>query len=198
MSVSRRPTLSEIASVLGSLSENVSRDSGASLDPILSSAILRASTELRRHIPGLVPAADPAAARRFATASRASLSSGNSRRALAAAVTGLAHAPHDPELHYLVGSACFELGAVKAALSEIGLALWVNPGYEHARRDLEALTAFWHTERDRPRRQAKAPRAKTKKTRKTKTKPAEERPLPFEFLDDDVTGDDSVEGDRAA
>lgn len=191
VSRSRRPSLVEIAAVLGHLSDNVSRDSGANLDPILSAALLRAVTELRRHIPGITPPPDPATARWFATGARVALSNGEPRHALASAIAGLAHAPHDPELHYLAGSACFELGAVKAALAEISLALWVHPGFESARRDLEALSAYWQSERGR--RTTVGPRK-----RAAKHPPAEDLPLSFEFPEENETPDDAADGDRAA
>jgi hypothetical protein len=193
VSRSRRPSLVEIAAVLGHLSDNVARDTGANLDPILSAALLRAATELRRHIPGFVPPPDPAAARWFAATARAALASGEGRRALASAIAGLARAPHDPELHYLAGSACFELGAVKAALAEIGLALWVHPGFESARRDFEALSAYWESERGRARRSPVQSRR-----RATKNGAPDDTPLSFEFIEEDETRDDAAEGDRAA
>jgi hypothetical protein len=196
VSVSRRPSLAEIAAVLGQLSEHVVADSGVSLDPVLAAAIVRASLELRRHIPGLAPAPDPVAARQFAATARAALASDDGRPALAAAIAGLSRAPHDPELHYLVGSACFELGAVKPALTEIGLALWIHPGYDVARRDLEALSAFWQSQRGRGRRSATPPAAQRKRAKKPR--PARgSKSLPFEFPPD-TKGEDSSGEDLAA
>jgi hypothetical protein len=104
--------------------------------------IQRTLVELRRFIPGLDPAPDPAAAEHLAAAAAASLLQGCPRIALGRALRGLTFAPHHAELHYLAASACFELAAASEALALLAHAAWINPGHERARRELEALAAF--------------------------------------------------------
>ncbi len=142
MSESSRPSLDEIAVVLAHLSDRVAFERAPSLDPFVRLSIARAVTELKRHIPGLHVPPDADAAAALATASAEALRRGKLRPALARALRGLSFAPHHPELHYLAGSACLQLGAAEAALRLLQHALWIHPGYLPARRDLESLAAF--------------------------------------------------------
>jgi len=139
---SSRPSLDEIAVVLAHLSDRVSLERGATLDPFVRLSIARAVTELRRHIPGLYVPPDVEAAAALATAAADSLRRGRHRSALSRALRGLSFSPHHPELHYLAGTACLHLGAVEASLRLLQHALWIHPGYEPARQDLESLAAF--------------------------------------------------------
>ena len=142
MPESSRPSLDEIAVVLAHLSDRVSMDRGTTLDPFVRLSVARAVTELRRHIPGLYVPPDAEAAAALATASADALRRGKHRSALSRALRGLSFSPHHPELHYLAGTACLQLGAVEAALRLMQHALWIHPGYAPARQDLETLAAF--------------------------------------------------------
>jgi hypothetical protein len=146
--------MAEIAVVLSHLAQRVAADPGPGpgLDPIIAPSLERAVIELQRHIPGLEEAPDAEAARAFALSAADALTQGRDQEALARALRGLACAPQDPSLHYLAGSACFELGAVETALRLIAHALWVNPGHVEARRDLDALDAFRDPSKGRDRR----------------------------------------------
>jgi hypothetical protein len=142
MSEHSRPTIHDIAVVFAHLADRVAGDRGPSLDPLVSASITRAVFELKRHIPGLDPAPDLDAAKALATASVEAMRRGRGRLALARALRGLSFAPHHPELHYLAGSACFELGAVQEGIRLLDHAVWVHPGYEPARRDLDAMSGY--------------------------------------------------------
>lgn len=137
-----RPSLADIAVVLAHISNRVLTENGPRLDPFIGTSLRRAADELKHHIPGLDVPSDAAAARFLAKSAAASLEHGRHREALGRALRGLSHAPQDPRLHYVAGSACFELGESEAALACIAHAVWVHPGYTDAWRDLEALTAF--------------------------------------------------------
>jgi hypothetical protein len=96
----------------------------------------------KRHIPGLYTPPDVGAAAALASASADALRRGKLRAGLARALRGLSFAPHHPELHYLAASATLQLGAAEEAVRLLQHALWIHPGFEPARRDLEALSAF--------------------------------------------------------
>ena len=142
MSGSSRPSLDEIAIVFAHLADRVAAERTRALDPIIRMSIARATAELKRHIPGLYAPADAGAAAALASASADALRRGRLRAARARALRGLSFSPHHPELHYLAGSACLQLGAAEEAVRLFQHALWIQPGYLPARQDLEALAAF--------------------------------------------------------
>jgi tetratricopeptide (TPR) repeat protein len=136
-----RPTLDEITVVFAHLADRVAAERSRSIDPVVRLSITRAVTELKRHIPGLYTPPDAGAAAALASASADAARRGRQRAALARALRGLSFAPHNPELHYLAGSACLQLGASEEAMRLLYHALWIHPGYIPARQDLEALAA---------------------------------------------------------
>lgn len=142
MSESSRPSLDEIAVVFAHLADRVATERARTLDPIVRLSLGRAIAELRRHIPGLYTPPDVGAASALASASADALRRGKLRAGLARALRGLSFSPHHPELHYLAASGCLQLGAAEEAVRLLQHALWIHPGYEPARRDLEALSAF--------------------------------------------------------
>ena len=142
VSESSRPSLDEIAVVFAHLADRVAAERARTLDPIVRLSMGRALIELKRHIPGLYTPPDVGAALALASASADALRRGKLRAGLARALRGLSFAPHHPELHYLAASACLQLGAAEEAVRLLQHALWIHPGYEPARRDLEALSAF--------------------------------------------------------
>jgi len=144
MSESSRPQLRDIAVVLSHLGDRARDDAGPGVDPIIASSLRRALEELERFIPGLEPPPDPAAAGFMVDSARGALRRGRNRDALARALRGLSFAPHHPDLHYLAGLACLELGAIDPAIALLLHTLWIHPGHPEARADLEALDAFAH------------------------------------------------------
>ena len=142
MSESSRPSLDEIAVVFAHLADRVATERARTLDPIVRLSLGRAVTELKRHIPGLYTPPDVGAASALASASADALRRGKLRAGLARALRGLSFSPHHPELHYLAASGCLQLGAAEEAVRLLQHALWIHPGYQPARRDLEALSAF--------------------------------------------------------
>lgn len=142
MAESSHPSLDEIAVVFAHLADRVAAERARTLDPMVRLSIARAIHELKRHIPGLDPPADAGAAAALASASADALRRGRLRAGLSRALRGLSFSPHHPELHYLAGSACLQLGAVEEAVRLLQHALWIHPGYLPARQDLEALAAF--------------------------------------------------------
>ena len=142
MPESSRPSLDEIAVVFAHLADRVAAERARTLDPIVRLSMGRALIELKRHIPGLYTPPDVGAAAALASASADALRRGKLRAGLARALRGLSFAPHHPELHYLAASASLQLGAAEEAVRLLQHALWIHPGYEPARRDLEALSAF--------------------------------------------------------
>jgi Flp pilus assembly protein TadD len=142
VSESSHPTLDEIAVVFAHLADRVAAERARSLDPVVRLSIARAVTELRRHIPGLYAPPDAGAAAALGTASADALRRGRLRAALARALRGLSFSPHNPELHYLAASACLQFGATEEAVRLLQHSLWIHPGYQPARQDLESLAAF--------------------------------------------------------
>lgn len=142
MRESSRISLHDIAVVLSHLADRVAADRAPGLDPIVTASLRRAIEELRRHIPGLVEPLDPETARGHRIAGDAALRDGRHREALAHALAGLAYSPHDPNLHYLAASSCFELGAPRDAIELLQHVLWIHPGHPQARLDLESLAAY--------------------------------------------------------
>ena len=142
MSATPAPSLEEIRSILADMARCVAADEDPTLDPVIRAGIRRAVDELERFIPGLDPAPDAEGARHMVSASGNALLAGRPRTALARALRGLSYAPHHPELHYLAASSCFELAAPSEAVSLLAHTLWINPGHEKARRELETLSVF--------------------------------------------------------
>ena len=137
-----RPSLDEIAVVFAHLADRVAAERARTLDPIVRLSMGRALNELKRHVPGLYTPPDVGAAAALASASADALRRGKLRAGLARALRGLSFSPHHPELHYLAATACLQLGAAEESVRLLQHALWIHPGYEPARRDLEALSAF--------------------------------------------------------
>jgi len=135
------PTLDELQAVLASLAHRVLTDSSSRLDAEIRDEILCVVDELERFIPGLDPPADLDSAEQLGSASAVALMHGRPRVALARALRGLSHAPHHAELHYLASSACFELAAITEAVRFLAHALWVNPGHQKARCEMDLLSA---------------------------------------------------------
>lgn len=135
------PTLDEIQSALADLAREVLADSAPTLDLDVRDEILRVLDELERFIPGLDPPLDLGAAQQLSSAAAAALVHGRPRIALARSLRGLSYAPHHAELHYLASSACFELAAITEAVRLLAHTLWVNPGHEKARREMDLLSA---------------------------------------------------------
>ena len=133
------PTIDEIQSVLADLARQVLSDSTATLELEVRDEILRVLDELERFIPGLDPSPDPNAAQQLSSAASAALVHGRPRIALARALRGLSCAPHHAELFYIASSACFELAAITEAVRLLAHTLWVNPGHERARREMDLL-----------------------------------------------------------
>ena len=142
MSTTPGPTLDEIRRILIDLARQVVATEDSTLDPVIRAGIRRAVDELERFIPGLDTPPDPEGARHMVSATGNALLAGRARIALSRALRGLSYAPHHPELHYLAASACFELASAGEAVSLLAHTLWINPGHEKARRELEALSAF--------------------------------------------------------
>jgi len=178
---SSRPSIDEIAVVFAHLADRVAAERGRTLDPMVRLSITRAINELKRHIPGLEPPADAGAAAALSSASADALRRGRLRAGLSRALRGLSFSLHHPELHYLAGSACLQLGAAEEAVRLLHHALWIHPGYLPARQDLEALAAF-HEDA------AAVPDADTGEATASR----------FELLDEDRQGqlwrDDDLEG----
>ncbi|TMQ70565.1 MAG: hypothetical protein E6K80_08130 [Candidatus Eisenbacteria bacterium] len=142
MSATPSPTIEEIRSILADMARCVTADEDPTLDPVIRAGIRRAVDELERFIPGLDPAPDPEGARHMVSAAGNALLAGRPRVALARALRGLSYAPHHPELHYLAASSCFELAAASEAVSLLAHTLWIHPGHEKARLELETLSVF--------------------------------------------------------
>jgi hypothetical protein len=150
MSATPGPTIDEIRSILADMARCVAADQDPTLDPVIRAGIRRAVDELERFIPGLDPTPDAEGARHMVSAAGNALLAGHPRTALARALRGLSYAPHHPELHYLAASSCFELAAASEAVSLLAHTLWIHPGHEKARRELETLSVFGSGEEPNP------------------------------------------------
>ena len=133
------PSIEELTMLYAHLADRVSADPDAPVDPTVAATVDQAIGMLRRYIPGLDAPPDAQAARILAASASAALSHGRPGDALARALRGLSFAPQHPELHRLVGSACLELGAARAGVASLIHALWIHPGYEDAREELDTL-----------------------------------------------------------
>jgi len=136
------PSLEELALLYAHLADRVATDPDAPIDPTVAASVDQAVGALRRYIPGLEPPPDAQAARILAASATAALAHGRPGDALARALRGLSFAPQHPELHRLTGSACLELGAARAGVASLVHALWIHPGYEAAREELDTLDFF--------------------------------------------------------
>jgi hypothetical protein len=143
------PSLEELALLYAHLADRVASDPDATIDPTVAASVDQAVGALRRYIPGLDPAPDAQAARILAASATAALAQGRPGDALARALRGLSFAPLHPELHRLTGSACLEMGAARAGVASLMQALWIHPGYEAARDELNALDFFSAGEEER-------------------------------------------------
>lgn len=136
------PTLQEVLQSLAYAADRVLAEKTPRLDPFCEATIRRALAELELRIPGLEEPPNADAAASFLTAGREALERGEEREALAYALRGMSCSPHDPHLSFLAATSCIELGSVETALRLLYHTLWIHPGHQAARRDLEALTAF--------------------------------------------------------
>ena len=143
MSENWQPTLTEIALVFSRLADRVAEHEQIIIDPYVEQALRESVFHLEQHIPGWDPPFDADAARAMTKAAGDSLERGHEREALSRALRGLSFSPHDPALFYVAASSCFESGAVELALRLLCHVLWIHPGHEAARADLDALTAFF-------------------------------------------------------
>jgi hypothetical protein len=142
MSSTPEPTIDEIRSILADMARCIASDEEPTLDPVVRAGIRRAVDELERFIPGLDPVPDAEGARHMVSAAGNALLAGRPRIALARSLRGLSYSPHHPELHYLAASACFELAAASEAISLLAHTLWINPGHEKARSELDTLSTL--------------------------------------------------------
>jgi hypothetical protein len=136
------PSLEELALLYAHLADRVAADPDAPIDPTVAASVDQAVGSLRQYIPGLEPPPDAQAARILAASASAALAHGRPGDALARALRGLSFAPQHPELHRLTGSACLEMGAARAGVASLVHALWVHPGYDAAREELDTLDLF--------------------------------------------------------
>jgi hypothetical protein len=192
------PSLEEISVVLAHLADRVHGDSGPGLDPLVGLSIERLVSELELHIPGLQAPPDADAARALAKAAGEAVAVGRPRIALARALRGLSFAPHHPQLHYLAATACLELGAVQEAVQLLSHTVWIHPGFEPARRDLETLSAYGEAPRGDASDAADDP-AQGGQGELWEDANGEPRGSGFELEERDPWGDDDLEGwERAA
>jgi tetratricopeptide (TPR) repeat protein len=147
---SPRPTLNDVTRALAHLADRVLTHKAVGLEPYVTHTLKLVVGELELLIPGLDPAPNAEAARAFAEAAEIALREGEEREALSYALRGLSCSPHDPVLWYQAGSACVEVGSLEMALRMLWHALWINPGYGDAQRDLAALTSFFEAGEDTP------------------------------------------------
>jgi hypothetical protein len=136
------PPISDLCKALDILADRVSIPGPLGLEPVDVLALRHILEDLSRYIPGLEPPPDPEAAEAMERSAEAAFRRGDEREALARALRGLSFSPHDPALFYLAASACFEIGALEAAMRLLYHTLWIHPGHPAARDDLEALTSF--------------------------------------------------------
>jgi hypothetical protein len=144
------PTLSDVSRALAHLADRVLVRKTLGLEPYVAHTLKLVLGELQQLIPGLEPAPNAEAARAFSEASEVALRDGDEREAFSYALRGLSCSPHDPILWYRAGSACIEVGNLEMAMRLLWHALWIHPGYQDARRDLDALTSFFDHGEDVP------------------------------------------------
>jgi tetratricopeptide (TPR) repeat protein len=147
---SPHPTVNDVTRALAHLADRVLTHKSVGLEPYVAHTLKLVMGELEMLIPGLDPAPNAEAARAFAEAAEIALREGEEREALSYALRGLSCSPHDPVLWYQAGSACVEVGSLEMALRLLWHALWINPGYADAHRDLAALTSFFDAGEDIP------------------------------------------------
>ena len=177
-----RPTLNDVTRALAHLADRVLTRKSLGLEPYVSHTLKLVMGELEMLIPGLDPAPNAEAARAFADAAEIALRDGDEREALSYALRGLSCSPHDPVLWYRAGSACVEAGDLEMAMRLFWHALWINPGYEAAYRDLDSLTSFFDGGEDVPTEDFRAGNGLGEGG----------------YAEDDCGEDESAEGDRAA
>lgn len=148
MSDTSQPTLADISRALAHLADRVLVEKRPALDPFISNTLRLVTNQLEMLVPGLEAPVNAEAARAFREASEIARRDGEEIEAMSYALRGLSCSPHDPQLWYLAGAACVEIGGLECAMRLMFHALWINPGHPNARRDLEALTSFLGEEGD--------------------------------------------------
>lgn len=136
------PPIRDLMHALELLSDRVALPGPCGLEPVDVLTLRHLLDDLEKHIPGLEPPADPGAANALGRAAEVAMRRGDEREALSRALRGMSYSPHHPGLCYLAASACFEVGALEAAMRLLYHTLWIHPGHPAARSDLEALTTF--------------------------------------------------------
>lgn len=135
--------LSTLAKAFSGLADRLREKSIADCQPYLKRRLQQLMTALRSHIPGLDPPIDARAAERILEQGSEILARGQEpERVLRLALQGLSFAPQHPGLFHLTASAAFELGLIELAIRLLQHTLWINPGYQAARADVQALAAF--------------------------------------------------------
>ncbi len=142
MSEPWHPTIGDICCAFRDLADEVRDLPGSPIDPGIEQTIRHLLEDLETFVPGLDPSPDPEAGAAMARAAQTALERGDERESIVRALRGLSFSPHDPRLHYVLSSSCFEVGCVELAFRLLCHALWIHPGYQAARADLESLTAF--------------------------------------------------------
>jgi hypothetical protein len=138
-----QPSMGDICTAFRDLADELSElDEQPMLDAGVEQTIRHLLDDLEHFIPGLDRVPDADAGQAMARAARSALERGKEREAAVRALRGLSFSPHDPTLHYVLSSACFEAGSVELAFRLLCHSLWIHPGYQAARADLESLTAF--------------------------------------------------------
>lgn len=136
------PPIRDLMRALDLLSDRVVISAPVGLEPVDVLNLRHILDDLEKHVPGLEPPYDAGAAHALGRAAEVAMRRGDEREALSRALRGLSFSPHHPGLFYLAASACFEIGALEAAMRLLYHTLWIHPGHPAARADLEALTTF--------------------------------------------------------
>jgi len=138
MTDSQYPTVEEVKHRLEELAVRVA-NSSIPIDPYVMRTVKRVSEELQLMIPGFEPVADLDTVQICIEEASAALYGENTVGALAKSFDGLAMAPHNPQLWYIVAICCYDLGAPLLSWIAANHALWIHPGFHEACGFLDRL-----------------------------------------------------------
>lgn len=97
---------------------------------------------LKKFIPGLEPPLNAEKAEAYLAGAEDWYVRNDFHQMLAVCCYGLAQSPHHPLLFHRAAQALIAQGAISLAIDVLDHALWVNPGNQSARQDLETLRAM--------------------------------------------------------
>ena len=123
----------DFSSLCLSLAERVAAPEVMGLERRTISSLDTIRNMLLQDVPGIETSKGQCVGEELQSQADLALKQKDPKLALSHALNGLVHWPHSPTLMCTAGMACYELGELHLALRLVDYAVWVNPGYLHAK-----------------------------------------------------------------